>query len=73
MLNPHLVSSRWMHVVGLDVTYGCGVKPFLVRSPPGGEGKLHTTKPMRKAMGNHFALFFPRHDMDCAIISKIMA
>jgi len=55
--------------MGLDVT--CSVVWYQIGrgSPPGGEGKLHI-KTTRKATGNYLAIFFLRHVMDCAIVSK---
>jgi len=41
----------------------CGVVSDWARQPPGGKDKLHI-KNMRKAMGNHLVLLFPRHDID---------
>jgi len=55
--------------MGLDVI--CSVVWYQIGlgSPPGGEGKLRI-KTTRKATGNYLAIFFLRHIMHCAIVSK---
>jgi len=46
----------------------CGIR--LGKAAHQEEKKNSLSKTMRKAMGNHLALFFPRYDMDCAIVLK---